>query len=85
MWMEIRALQELDCWEEVEPTTDLEVLHTKLILRRERNEEGDIEKYIERLVVCGKEERDNNDCFSAVVDYSMIKLLLCLAIQKKWR
>lgn len=44
-----------------------------------------IHTYKARPVVCGNEQDEKeNDCFSPLVDYSVIKVLLSLEIQNGW-
>lgn len=62
------------------------VLHTKFVLRRKRKDDGYIEKYKVGLVVCSNKENNNdNDFCPPVVDYTVIKLLQSVAIQKRWK
>lgn len=80
-WAQVRALQQLDCLPETKLSDNIKVLHAKFVLRRERNQFGDTGKYKPRLMVCGHEEEDIEiDCISAVVDKTIIKMLLCLTI-----
>lgn len=82
METKVLALHRLDCWEEIKCSESTKVPHTKCVLRRKTNQDGDIEKYKARLVLYGNEEDDNNtDCFSPVADYTLIKLLIQLAVQ----
>lgn len=61
------------------------MLHTKFVLKLKPNELGVIDRYKARLEVCGKEEdRTEHDCFSPVVGYTVIKLLLYQAIRNRW-
>lgn len=58
-------------------------LHTKFVVRDRRIQEKNIDGYIARLTVCGnKEASDDTNCLSPDIDYTIIKLLLCLKIQK---
>lgn len=85
-WDKIRALQQLDCRNGVNRARNLKVLHTKFVLQRKCNHNCKIEKCKARLVVCGNEKSENHSkCFSLVVDYTLIKVLLCLAVQKKYK
>lgn len=56
---EIYALQQLDCWKEIESLETMKALHTKVVLQRKRNKDCNIKKYKARLVVCDNEEGDN--------------------------
>lgn len=86
MLAEIRVLTQVVCWEEVVQPKYTSVLHIKFGLWREPSHNGDIKKYKARFVVCGNEEHNNgNDCFSPIVDCTLIKLLQSLAMQKKWK
>lgn len=44
MLTEILTFNQLDCWKEVEHPNGEQVLHTKFLLRRKRNEKGEVEK-----------------------------------------
>lgn len=82
-WPRVDALQLLDCWGEIKHPETARVFHTEYELRHKRIQGRDIEEYKAGLVVCGNEEEKNNiDCSSPAVDYTMIRLLLCRAIQK---
>lgn len=86
MWAEVDALKQLDCWQETEGPDNTNVLHTKIVLHRKRNQFGDKEKYNAGLEVCGSEEEDNvNDWFSPVVYYTLIKLLLFFGHSMGWK
>lgn len=63
----------------------MKVLHSLFVLRRKRNQCGKIEKYKAREAIRKIKESDNdNDYFSSVVDYTLTKWLLCLAVHRKW-
>lgn len=57
-------------------------LHRKFVLRRKRNQEGKIHECNAMFLVSDNEEaNDDTKYFSSVVDYMIIKLLLCWLIQ----
>lgn len=86
MSKEIQALKDLSCLEGVDRSNNVKVLQSKLVLRRKCNHRGNIEKCNVRLVVCGNEKEEIDwDSFSPVVDYTIIKLLLGLVVQKKYK
>lgn len=61
------------------------VLHTKFMLKRNRNELRTVEKYKARLVVCGNEEDESDsETFLPVVDYTLIKVVIISAVQSLW-
>lgn len=62
------------------------VLHTKFVLKRKRDETGAVKKCNTRLVACenGGTEYDH-DIFFPVSDFTVIKIILCPAIQRKWQ
>lgn len=85
MWTDVQALQERKCWKEISRPENTNILHTMFVLRRKRNEKRGQEKYEAWLVVRGNEERDDdNACVSLCVDFTMITLLLHMAVQNDW-
>ena len=82
---EIGALEKLRCWDIVKRPYEKKVLHSKLVLKKKRNGDGTIAKYKARLVVCGNEDEENlHDKFAPVIDFTLVKLFLAIAIQRKW-
>lgn len=78
-------LNEINCREEVPRPENTPVLHSKFVLKRERNESGEIKKYKARLVVFGNEEvKNDEESFSPVPDFTIIKLILFIAAQRDW-
>lgn len=61
-------------------------LNTKLVLRRKRNADGIFRKYKARLLVYGNEKVDSQqDYFSPVADFTVARLIMCVAMQKVWK
>lgn len=57
------------------------VPHSKFVLRRKRDDNGILQRYKARSVVCGNEEMASDiDTFSPVVDYVVAKLILCPSV-----
>lgn len=83
---ETQALNNRYCWDEVESTMSVKALHTKFVLLRNCNHRRNINKFKARLVVCSDgEEKIDLDSVSLVVDFTVIKLLLCLVAQEKYK
>ena len=60
-------------------------MHSKFVLRIKRKGDGSIEKYKARFVVCGNEDDPIDvDNFAPVVDFTLVKLFLCIATQRNW-
>lgn len=56
-----------------------QILHTKLVLRKKRDEIGNIKRNEARYVVCGNGEGDNDEeSFSAVSDVTILKTFYIL-------
>lgn len=82
---EITALTNLRCWDVIERPTGKKILHSKFVLKKKRNGDGTIVKYKARLVVCGNEDTENvEENFSPVIDFTLVKLFLAIAVQRKW-
>lgn len=46
---------------------------------------GIVRRYRSRLIICGNETiRFQKDSFSPVADYTVARLIMCVAIQKGW-
>ena len=61
------------------------VIHCKWVLKRKRNADGDVVKHKARLVICGNFDEDPiKSTFAPVVDFTIVRLLLAIAAQKKW-
>lgn len=83
---EVDTLLGMHCWKVVPRPRHEKVLHTKFALKKKRDESGIVRKYQARLVVCGNEEEDEGlDNFSPVSEFAIVKLILCIAIQRGWK
>lgn len=83
---EVQALKKLDCWTVVENPGNANVMHSKFVLKKKRKSDGTVAKYKARLVVCGNEDVDYiDDSFAPVVDFTLVKLFLAIAVQRKWQ
>lgn len=60
-------------------------LHTKVLFKRKRNVQETIRRYKARLVVPGNEKTvSNNYNVSSVADFTVSKMVVCLAVQNSW-
>lgn len=85
MRREVANLGQMECWTVEQRPKGEWVMNTKSVLKRKRDENGDIAKYKARLVICeNEEERCQEDTFSPVAHQFMIKLILCLSLQQEW-
>lgn len=82
---EIYDHENMICWKRVDPPRHEKIFHTKYALQRKRDGTGNISKYKARFVVCGNEEHNENEAFSPLADFTVVKLILCLALQNKWK
>lgn len=61
------------------------MLHTKFELKRKRNKLGTVGKYKARLVIWENDQDDRDlQSFSPVIDFTMIKELFYIPVQKHW-
>lgn len=85
MKLEMQALQAFGFRKERKRPRITKFLHSKFVLRHKRDHRGEIKKFKARLVVCGnKQKKIDLEIFSPVVDYTLIKIILCLDVQKKY-
>lgn len=80
---EIARLDGMQRWSLSNRPTKEKVLHSKFVLRRKKNRQGDVVKYKTRLVVCGNEEDGFHDeCFAPVADFTTAKMVMCIFLQQ---
>lgn len=58
-------------------------LHTKYVLKRERDEVCQVRKNRARVMKCGTEEQHDDKTFSPVVYSTIVKLINCLAVRRR--
>lgn len=80
---EVNTLEKMDFSKLVNPPKHQKSLHTKYASRRKRNDNGEITKYEARFAVYGNGELTKDELISCVADYSIVKLILCLALKQK--
>lgn len=75
----------MGCWEIVKRRSDEKVMHTKLVLKMKRDKTKNDCDHKARLVVSGSEEVNfQEEPFSPLAYYFVIKLIFSLCIQRGW-
>lgn len=69
---EIKTLDDMMCCVLINPPKDEKILHRKYVLKRKRNSAGGISKPKARFVVCGNEERNEDEVFFPVADFTVV-------------
>lgn len=83
--VEVQTLKDTSCWTEVKRPSREKVLHSKFVLKRKCDQNKTITKHKARFVVCGNEETENEEeSFSSVPDFSVLKLVMSIAKQRGW-
>jgi len=84
MEKEITSLERYNTWEEVASHSDGRFVNTKWVLKKKRDEHGNLVKYKARLTARGFTQvpgLDYDETFSAVVQTDTLRILLAHAIQ----
>lgn len=82
---EFRTLIRTGYWAVVDRLLKEKVLLTNFVLRRKRDEKGEIEMHKERPVVYINEKEDNEKaCFPPVTDFIVVKIILSVVLQNTW-
>ncbi|KAM1296793.1 hypothetical protein ACFX2I_023596 [Malus domestica] len=87
MVQEFNALQRCGTWSLVPYSSQMNVLPNKWVFKIKRRADGTIERHKARLVANGFHQKagvDYTETFSPVVKHSTIRLVLSLAVSKKW-
>ncbi|KAJ9554477.1 hypothetical protein OSB04_018522 [Centaurea solstitialis] len=87
MLTEYNALLKQHTWELVPRPTDTNIIRCHWLFRHKFRSDGTLERYKARLVVNGKSQEVRVDCdqtFSPVVKPSTIRIVLSLAMGRKW-
>lgn len=82
---ELDSLTNNGTWEIVDKPNNSMLIYCKWALKKKRTADGELSKYKARLVICGK--LDNVPIahkFAAVVDFTVVRLVLAVAAQKGW-
>lgn len=82
---EIDSLEKMDCWDIVDRSDDQNIRHTKFVLKRNKDENGNVKQYKARLIIRDDEESDyHEDKASPVESFTIAKLMICIGLQKCW-
>ncbi|KAM2997574.1 hypothetical protein FF2_039329 [Malus domestica] len=87
MAQEFSALQRCGTWNHVPYLSGMNLLPNKWVFKIKRRADGSIERHMARLVANGFHQKpgmDYKETFSPVVKHSTIRLVLSLAVSKKW-
>jgi histone deacetylase 1/2 len=87
METEFLALQRNQTWHLVPPRPGINIIDCKWVFKIKRKADGNIDRYMARLVAKGFKQRyelDYEDTFSPVVKPTTIRLLLSMAITHGW-
>lgn len=80
MRKEVFTLEEMSCWDTVSRHKDKRVFHTKFVLKRKTHSAGEKSNSTMRFVVRGNGKyEDEEDTFTPVSYFTVIKLVLCMA------
>lgn len=81
--MEIKPLENKNCWEILKRPTNQQVMHTNFVLKQKKDEQGSVCIHESHLAVCKNEETDcTEETFSLVAHYFIIEVILSLSVQK---
>lgn len=74
MSKEVNTLENMKCWKVVPRPTYVNMMHTKIVMKRKKYEQGAVGKHKPWLVVCRNKEKDcQNDTLSMVAHGFIIK------------
>jgi hypothetical protein len=82
---EYRSLMTNNVWELVERPKDQNVIKCKWVFKKKIDANGNLEKYIARLVARGFTQRygvDYKETFAPVVRYSTLRLLFAIGVEQ---
>lgn len=79
---DVRALDQIDCWDILKCQSDEQVLHT-MFFEKKRDEKGVVRSYKACPAICENEEVDfQEETLSPVMHHFIKNLMLCLSIKK---
>lgn len=87
MLAEIEAIQKNQTWELTTLPRGVTPIGVKWVFKTKLNEEGSIEKFKEKLVAKGYEQRHGinyTEVFAPVVRLDIIRIILAMAAQFSW-
>ena len=82
---ELDSLEKNRTWDIVDKPSKARAIFCKWVLKKKRTADGEISRYKARLVICGN--LDNSPIahtFAPVVDFTIVRLVLAIAAQKRW-
>lgn len=88
---ELTSLEDMKTWEKVDRRhvpRDARILPSKFVLKVNRHENGDIERYKARLVICGNMQQAGvgyDSTFAPVVDFTTIRMMLAISAKKGYK
>eukprot|EP00253_Pinus_taeda_P010323 PITA_10323 len=85
---EINAIEKSKTWEVVDLPEGKDAIGVKWVYKTKRNAEGKIDRHKARLVVKGYKQqqgRDYDETFAPVAGMEIVKIVLSIAAQHKWK
>ena len=85
---EIKSIQKNDTWELISLSNGYKTIGVKWVYKAKKNSKGEVERYKVRLVAKGYSQRagiDYYEVFVFVVRLEMVRLIISLAVQNKWK
>ena len=83
----ISSMKENDVWELVPAVPGQNLLKTKWVFKQKTKADGSIDKFKARLCVKGWSQKygvDFKDTFAPVIKQSSLKLMIAIAVEKRW-
>lgn len=68
------------------PQKNTKVFHTKCFLKKKIDDAGKVKRFRACFIVCGNEETANDNIkLFAVLDFTAVKFVACIAAKQRWR
>ena len=82
---ELNSLQKTGTWSFVDKPKNAKAILCKWVLKKKRKADGEVSRYKARLVICGNlDNAPIAHTFAPVVDFTVVRLVLAVAAQRKW-